>query len=282
MYVVYGGNLYELRQNLKENQIFNTLEEFTIPFNCTIKDGKMLIRVNRSSNGKYAKESTTEYDKLHYKEIELRKSLQSLSEKKKEVLDIMKSLQSEIVNDFFNKDITKVKAEQKSASAPGSEQIKRKKGRPRKYPLPAEQVVNVVSTEAKTNPVIEVVVKKKRGRKPKPKILTSLGKDEATNLNKQNEDESTKNTDEGISRPKRKYTKRKNVKVLLNNQEIFIFPIGPTSVFKRRKKYIKNHLKRCIKNKSDFRVIKKASPQLQEKIYKRKLRRLARKYKSKL
>ena len=68
MYVAYGGSLFELRLNLKENLIFNTLEEFTIPFNCTIKDGKMLIRVNRSSNGKYTKEGTIESDKLHYKE----------------------------------------------------------------------------------------------------------------------------------------------------------------------------------------------------------------------
>ncbi len=235
----------------------------------------MLIRVNRSSNGKYTKESNIESDKLHYKEMELNKSLQLLNDEKKKVLEVLKKLQKEIAYDFFNKseDEDLKEKEDKTKALVADEPIKRKKGRPRKYPISNEKTHDMTQDKS----TLQVVVKKKRGRKPK--INQNLNK--STLVNKSNEDESTKDTEEGVAKPKRKYNKRKIEEDKSINQEVFIFPIGPTSVFKKNKKYLKKHLKKCIKNQSDFRIIKKATNQIKANSYKRIVRRITRRSKSK-
>lgn len=254
LHAKYDGYISDLKEFMKQqSSVLEILEEYTIPFNTIIKDGQILIRINRSANGKYCKDKRLiEVSKENSKENEILKLLNQFNYKVKQLAQIQSNCLENIKESYFMQDLNENELLKENIEiAPKVEIVKRKKGRPRKY----EKIEN---NEIK----LPSYLKKKR-----------LIEKEEESTKESDENEVTKQSD----RKDEKKIKKEESKITLDIKtpdqklpELFIFPLGPNSVFKRRIKSIRKRIRIQIKQKTIKRKYNKKSNQSELIISKKK------------
>lgn len=244
LHAKYDGYISDLKDFMKQqSSVLEVLEEYTIPFNTIIKDGQILIRINRSANGKYCKDKRLiEVSKENSKETEILKLLSQFNYKAKELAQIQSNCLENIKESYFMQNLNENELVRETYELdPKVEVVKRKKGRPRKYEKIENNEIKLPSY-LKTKRIID------------------------------KEEESTKESDENdLIKPTAfkmeiKYKKEESKKIIESKTpdqklpELFIFPLGPNSVFKRRIKSIRKRIRLQIKNKASKRkYIKKSN-----------------------
>lgn len=280
LYINNNGSIKSLISYISSDAILNILQKYTIPSNLTVKDGKILIRVNRSSNGKYCKDKKLiEIQKETLKEVELKKTYDVLNKKSSQLKEELCKIENELISDYliekyvkkerdengnFN-DLNhmlnrqkgefkeKAKEERKEKERYGSDKPKRKYFKKEKFYK--EELENVKSKYVKMKMI--------RRSATKRKVETDLSSPKLLNKKRKLVNEEKDFIEEiKIEEDNQKKIKKKRGRKVrkINKNEVFVFPSSQNSVFARRIKYYKKHLKKCFKQKrtfDEFRIIDK-------------------------